>query len=597
MDIENILRMVGSALFMVFFFGFCVFIHELGHFLAAKWRGLHIVAFSLGFRKIWWKKIGGVEYRLGWLPFGGYVDLPQIDTTSIPKTEDGVELPPAKPLDRLITAFCGPFFNILFGLLLGTVIWIHGFPQDTPRMHNIVVGEIDKSGPEYEAGLRSDDVIIKLNGKKFYSSWNDFVQQIFFSVGKVSFGVERNGKELDVSFEPRANPNSPSELRKEGIAWPHFSPRIPIVLHPDPGSPAEKAGIKNGDLLLEAYGIKFASPDDFQFMINRLEGKPMMLKLKRDEQILEIKELIPIVDNNIPDEFKNIYQIGIVYDNTNKDILKVTGVVKGFPADKAGIVPGDVIIKLNGKNIAPDEKFSELLSSIKTQPFALTMQRGNQEVEVKLQAKHIRHFTIGSSMTVFEYPTPFELLYRTVDMSYKSIRGITYWFAKKIGITESGSTIKPRNLSGPLGIADILYRSVYQGSLIVGIYFVTIISFALAIFNLLPLPVLDGGHMLLAGIQIVTRKSVPEKILQPVTVLFISLLIMLMVYVTFYDFVRLRDRFMPDKETKQTEPRKNTFRVKNGLKSSLSEKLSSAEPESDGGKNAGKADDTTNKSR
>ena len=170
-------------------------------------------------------------------------------------------------------------------------------------------------------------------------------------------------------------------------------------------------------------------------------------------------------------------------------------------------------------------------------------------------------------------------------------------FAKKIGITESGSTIKPRNLSGPLGIADILYRSVYQGSLIVGIYFVTIISFALAIFNLLPLPVLDGGHMLLAGIQIVTRKSVPEKILQPVTVLFISLLIMLMVYVTFYDFVRLRDRFMPDKETKQTEPRKNTFRGKNGLKSSLSEKLSSAEPESDGGKNAGKADDTTNKSR
>lgn len=590
MDIENILRMVGSALFMVFFFGFCVFIHELGHFLAAKWRGLHIVAFSLGFRKIWWKKIGGVEYRLGWLPFGGYVDLPQIDTTSIPKTEDGVELPPAKPLDRLITAFCGPFFNIIFGLLLGTVVWIHGFPQDTPRMHNIVVGEIDKSGPEYEAGLRSDDVIVKLNDKKFYSTWNDFVQQIFFSVGKVSFGVERNGKELSVSFVPRVNPNSPPELRKEGIAWPHFSPRIPIILHPDPGSPAEKAGIKNGDLLLEAYGLKFASPDDFIIAINRFEAKPMNLKVKRGEQVIEINNLVPIVENDI-------YQIGIVYDNSNRNIFKVTELVKGAPADKAGVLSGDIFVKFDGKKITSNEQFAEMLNKIKTQPFTLTVSRGNQEMEMKLQAKHIRLFTIGTSVTVFEYPTPFELLYRTVDMSYKSIRGISYWAAQKLGFTQNGSTIKPRNLSGPLGIADILYRSVYQGSLIVGIYFVTIISFALAIFNLLPLPVLDGGHMLLAGIQIVTKKPVSEKILQPVTVLFISLLIMLMVYVTFYDCVRFIDRFMPDKETKQTEPRKNTFRGKNGLQSSLSEKLSSAEPESDGGKNAGKTDDTTNKSR
>ncbi len=603
MDIENILRMIGSALFMVFFFGFCVFIHELGHFLAAKWRGLHIVAFSLGFRKIWYKKIGGVEYRIGWLPFGGYVDLPQIDTTSIPKTEDGVELPPAKPLDRMITAFCGPFFNILFGLLLGTVIWIHGFPQDTPKMHNIAVGEIDKSGPEYQAGLRSDDVIVKLNDKKFYCTWNDFVQQIFFSVGKVSFGVDRNGKELIVSFEPRANPNSPSELRKEGIAWPYFSPRIPIMLHPDPGSPAEKAGIKNGDILIEAYGIKFAYPDDFIIMINQFEGKPMDLKVKRGEQIIEIKNLVPIIDNDIPEEFKNMYRylIGVTFDHTS--YTKISSVLKDSPAEKAGILPGDTIIKFNHKAIAPDETLAELISKIKTEPFILTVKRGNQEIDLPLQAqaKKICHFTIGSSVTVFEYPTPFELLYRTVDMSYKSIRGISYWVAKKIGLTESGSTIKPRNLSGPLGIADILYRSVYQGSLIIGIYFVTIISFALAIFNLLPLPVLDGGHMLLAAIQIVTRKSVPEKILQPITVMFVSLLILLMVYVTFYDFVRLRDRLMPDKEAKQPEPKKSTFRGKSGLKTSLQQQemspATAAPGTSQDKANAGKTDNKTDTSR
>ena len=178
MDIENILRFIGAFLFMGFFLGFCIFIHELGHFLAAKWRGLHIVAFSLGFRKIWSKKINGVEYRIGWLPFGGYVDLPQIDTTSIAKTEDGVELPQAKPFDRMVTAFSGPFFNILFGLVLGCVVWIWGIPQDSPKMRSIVVDSVDKASPEYAAGLRENDAIVKINGKKFYCTWNDFVQKI-----------------------------------------------------------------------------------------------------------------------------------------------------------------------------------------------------------------------------------------------------------------------------------------------------------------------------------------------------------------------------------------------------------------------------------
>lgn len=85
-----------SVVFVFVAIGFCIFSHELGHFLAAKWRGLHIDAFSLGFKPFWRKKINGVEYRLGWLPFGGYVELPQVDATdAIPKAADGTELPRA----------------------------------------------------------------------------------------------------------------------------------------------------------------------------------------------------------------------------------------------------------------------------------------------------------------------------------------------------------------------------------------------------------------------------------------------------------------------------------------------------------------------
>ena len=117
--ILNILGIAGSVIFVVFFFGMCIFVHELGHFLVARWRGLHVDAFSIGFKKIWAKKINGVEYRIGCLPLGGYVELPQVDAaTEAPKAADGTELPPAKPLDRLLTAAAGPICNIIFGLLL-----------------------------------------------------------------------------------------------------------------------------------------------------------------------------------------------------------------------------------------------------------------------------------------------------------------------------------------------------------------------------------------------------------------------------------------------------------------------------------------------
>ncbi len=143
----EILRIVGAVVFAIFFLGMCVFVHELGHFLVAKWRGLHIIAFSLGFKKAWGKKINGVDYRIGWIPAGGYVDLPQIDTTDVAKDEDGNELPPAKPLDRLLTAAAGPVFNILFGLLLGCVVWYFGMPAETPRYESMVVESLIVDSP------------------------------------------------------------------------------------------------------------------------------------------------------------------------------------------------------------------------------------------------------------------------------------------------------------------------------------------------------------------------------------------------------------------------------------------------------------------
>ena len=104
----DILLSIGALFFVFIAIGFCIFSHELGHFLAAKWRGMHIDAFSLGFRPFWKKKINGVEYRLGWLPFGGYVELPQVE--GVPLVADMSSMILSKPVD--VTKYGCIYFGV-----------------------------------------------------------------------------------------------------------------------------------------------------------------------------------------------------------------------------------------------------------------------------------------------------------------------------------------------------------------------------------------------------------------------------------------------------------------------------------------------------
>ena len=288
-QLMDILLSIGALFFVFIAIGFCIFSHELGHFLAAKWRGMHIDAFSLGFRPFWKKKINGVEYRLGWLPFGGYVELPQVDATdAVPKAADGTELPRAKAIDRIITAVAGPLFNILSGLLIACFVWWIGMPQDSPKMREITVLSVDPAGPEYAAGLRPEDKIVKINGEPFFSTWAQFVSKILFSIGKVDLEVIRDGKPITISYTPVDNPNAPGRLRSEKIAWPFFQPLIPLELVPEKGSPAEKAGIKAGDYVVAIDGMPIIDFDEFLFGINLAGNNPIRMTLRRGDQTVEV---------------------------------------------------------------------------------------------------------------------------------------------------------------------------------------------------------------------------------------------------------------------------------------------------------------------
>ena len=544
----EILSIAGSLLFVFFAIGLCIFFHELGHFLAAKWRGLHIDAFALGFKPFWRKKYNGVEYRLGWLPFGGYCEIPQVDATGEkPKAADGTELERAKPLDRAITAVAGPLFNVLFGLLLGCAVWFFGMPQDSPKMRELKVMSVDEKGPEYAAGLRKNDVIVKLNGKRFFDTWAHFVSKILFTIGEVELEVLRDGKTHTVRYVPRPNPGAPEKMRAEGIAWPYFKVLIPLELVPQKGSIAEKSGIRKGDILLAVDGTEISDFNEYQSMIDLSRGRELVLDILRNGKKIQLK-VTPVPIAGLDEGFtRYLVGVGIVPVKDGKGI-RTASVSKTLPAERAGLAVDDVLLAVNGKEMNSPVDFIRTIHELKTKPFTLTYMRKNEKKEVTLAAEKVIPHTIGVSILLLDHPSPWQLFMSTIDMSWKSLRGIVVGLANKLGLTEKQSSIKPSHMSGPLGIGMVLFNSVHKSSLISGIYFTVVISFALAIFNLLPFPVLDGGHIVFGLIEMALGKPLPNSLIKVLSNIFVALLIGLMIFVTFSDSRRLYREFFPASE-------------------------------------------------
>ncbi len=537
---------VGAVIFVFAALGFCILFHELGHFLAAKMLGLHIDAFSLGFRPFWRKKYKGVEYRIGYLPFGGYVEIPQIDASDeIPKAADGTELRPGTPKERIITAAAGPLFNIISGLLIGCIIWIWGMPQDTPKMREITVQSIVEASPEYRAGLREGDVITKLNGEEFFLSWAKFVEQILYTTGEVELTVRRDGKTFVVRYTPVDNPNAPGSIRKEGVGYPFFMPRVPIKIFPKRGSVAEKAGLKAGDIVIAANGVQLSDYRQFQLQIDLFCGKPLVLTVERDGKRIDIT-VIPQPVPELAEKYTN-YLIGITMEQRGKDQpVFVTDMIKEYPAAMAGVMINDQLSTVNGTKVTSTLTIKKTITRTKGAPVELEVIRNGKVEKFTLTPKAVIPADIGISMAVYDHPTPFRQFHDTVMMSWKALRGIVTGLGNKLGLTRNTSTLKPSHMSGPLGIGIVLFTSV-KTSPAIGIYMMVVVSFALAIFNLLPLPVLDGGHIFFGLLELIFRRPIPTRVTRILSYIFVTLLVSLMLFVTFFDIRRAVNKVMPEK--------------------------------------------------
>src|ERR1043165_9630259 len=162
----NIGRVGFILLEVLLLFNLLIVVHEVGHFLAARWRGLYIEKFGIWFGKPLWKKtINGVQYSLGSLPFGGFVALPQLAPMEIIEGKadtDRARLPKISALDKIIVAIAGPFFSLLLALCFAAVVWAVGHPVGEGDS-TTVIGYVLPDSPAQKVGLQPGDKILSVD--------------------------------------------------------------------------------------------------------------------------------------------------------------------------------------------------------------------------------------------------------------------------------------------------------------------------------------------------------------------------------------------------------------------------------------------------
>ncbi len=440
--------------------GILVFVHEFGHFAAAKLSGMRVDVFAIGFGKrlFGWNRKSGfsfgelpkdfdgeghTDYRLSLLPLGGYVKIAGMVDESMDISFAEKEPQPyefrAKPLwAKVFVITAGVFMNLM---LAWVIFWGANFFQGKPITSTTTLAYVEDGSAADKSGFISGDKILSVNNKTV-TNWEDLRAEIF---------INTLGEDINVKV-----------LR---------------------------------------------------------DGKEQNLYVKRD--------LIP------DDETKSLF---LIPDGVKPAIGEV---VKNSPAEKSGIKTGDILLSINNASLYSSAQATEIISSNAGKELKITVQRNKEKLDIAVTPG--KDAKIGVAIaTVFMGETKMRTYgaFESVFYGWKDIEKMTNLTFSMIGKVFTGNVEFKKAFGGPIKIAQIAAKSADSG-IASFLYFLALLSLSLAIINIMPFPVLDGGHLVMILVESAIKREIPIKIKMAIQNTGLVLLLLLMAFIIYNDIISL----------------------------------------------------------
>ncbi|NRD47537.1 RIP metalloprotease RseP [Corallococcus exiguus] len=543
--------MLLNLLYFILLLGVLVTVHEMGHFLVAKACGVKVLKFSIGFgpKLIGFTK-GETEYQVALLPLGGFVkmagDLPHEE---LPPEEAARGFLAQPPWKRGLIVLAGPAFNLLFPILVYFFVFLG--PQETLSTR---VGMVSPDMAAAAAGVRPGDRILSVEGEPVRTF--DDMRDAF--VGKfnrpVPITLERDGQQQVVEVTPeKSSEVSPVDTIERGMIGVSPYPQPPVVGVPAT-SPAATAGLKSFDRVLSVNGVHVQDEAALYREVAKVpEGTPMALSVAR---------LAPVGVGAVTGRLPEVVKVslprqpgeGAAALGAEAVDLYVASVATGSVAEGAGIVPGDRIVAINGTPLKSFNKLATVLNGLQAQPFTLTWRGAQGERTEKLAQAPLKtrdDYGQTSAPLVFgvrpwSYSSadlpPVEKV--TIDLgpaaAFKEaaliVPKIVGQMVQVLGGLFVGK-VSPSTIGGPIMMYQLAAKSAEQG-LDSFLNLMAIISINLGVMNLLPIPVLDGFHLLSAAWEGIRRRPIPVRVREVANMVGLALLILLMLLAVTNDVTR-----------------------------------------------------------
>ncbi len=520
-----------SVLYFLLLVGVLVLIHELGHFVAAKLLDVKVVTFSIGYgRPIVRVKLGETDYQIGVFPLGGYTGILGIESQGADDPEQRADAGrsfSARPLwQRLIIVLAGPAAN----LVLPVIIYFVFFAGHT-TLPAAQIGDVFDGGAAARAGIEPGDRVLEINGRTV-RYWEELENTVRSSAGKeLRLRVSRNGKTFERYVTPIEETVHDRDGHTQRVGWAGIThaPFVPIVGIVDGQSPAARAGMRTGDLIISVDGQAVQNWRDVQRALGKFVRRTSIVYFRGAEVpgVPQVELLTPgfadlVPETRVADTLERQSYTGLEHAE-----MFIARVDAGSPADSAGLHIGDLVVALDGKPVLHWHDLDQRLQAEPDKTFKLTWKRavGDKTETMSADVTQVRRQRLDDydhtvSRLVFGAGNdidrgrgamvPIEgrfgyAMSKAFQRTGETISMMASGFFQILGGDTPGDAF-----GGPLMMWRVASVSGNQGwdSFLL---MLALISVNLGLINLLPIPMLDGGHFLVFAIEGARRRKLsPE---------------------------------------------------------------------------------------